>query len=107
MSSDQGIVAQRAHQLEMKMHIAVRECEKIAVRHLVEKVLNLGRGRLGFRELSADVFLDRREPARGIDRLAMPMLEDFERAHIKFGEQHVAPVVVDVGRNRAHIGKGQ
>ena len=80
--------------------------EEVAVGHQVEKRSELfGRGADGASRLAHCGF-DQGEPARGIDRLAIALLQNLERAHVEIAQQHVAPVVVDVRRDRAHVGKG-
>ena len=106
-AADQRAVVERAHQIEMQLDVVFGHGEEIAVGHLVEE-----RGDVGFRsgrgeQGLAHIRLDRGETARGIDRLAIALLEHLERAQVEIAQQHVAPVVIDLGRDRAHVGVGQ
>ena len=107
MAADGQPVVQRAHQIEVHRDVVFGRDQKVAVGHQLQELFELGLRRARARELRGDRGLDQRQPARGIDRLAVALLQDLERSHVEIAEQHVAPVVVDVGRDGAHVGEGQ
>ena len=107
MRQTSGRSVERAHQVEVQRNVGFGHGEEVAVGHLVEERDDVRFRRRGGEQGLADGGFDGRQPARGIDRLAIALLENLERAHVEIAQQHVAPVVVDLRRDRAHVGIGE
>ena len=103
IARDHRPVAERAHQIKVQRDVVFRHGEEIALGHLIEERLDLGRRRARRRELLAYRVLHRRQPPRRIHRLAIALLHQLERAQVQVAQQHVAPVVVNLGCDRAHV----